>query len=78
MRSKHKDANVAMYRDGKEKTKQAVEDAEEVPVAGIIRMANVETVDYSKTPPKVRSAIKGVDKIIGGYTNGLNHNMDRR
>lgn len=70
VRSEHKDANVAMYRDGKEKTKQAVEDAEEVPVAGIIRMANVETVDYSKAR-KVRSAIKGVDKIIGGYIMGL-------
>jgi twinkle protein len=70
VKSEHKDANVSLYRDGKEKTKAAVENAQEVSIAGIIRMAQVKSVDYTKIR-KVRSGIKAVDKIIGGYMMGL-------
>jgi len=70
VKSPHKDANVSLYREGKEKTKAAVDNAEEVPVAGIVRMAHVEHVDYSSVR-KVKSTIKGVDKVLGGYMMGF-------
>lgn len=70
VKSKHKDANRAMAKDGKDSVKKAVENAEEIPVAGITRMAHVAPIDYSKIR-KVRSSIKGVDKVVGGYMMGL-------
>ncbi|KXG78264.1 toprim domain-containing protein [Thermotalea metallivorans] len=69
VRSKYKDANVHLYKEGKESVKKAVENAKEVPVAGIIRLANVRQLDYSKIE-KVKSSIEGVNEVLGGYMMG--------
>lgn len=64
-----KDANEVLYRKGKEAVIELVQNAKEVPMAGIIRLADVKSVDYTKIE-RVKSSIEGVNKVLGGYFMG--------
>lgn len=64
-----KDANVTLYKDGKEKVLELFNAAREVPIQGLVRLADVEDIDFEKMP-KIRTGIKEIDKTIGGLALG--------
>lgn len=68
--SKYKDANEALYYGGVEELRNSILQAKEVPIAGLIRLADVKAFDLNKVP-RVRSSIRGLNNIIGGYFEGL-------
>lgn len=61
-----KDANEVLLFDGKGAVQRAVAYAKEVPVSGIIRLADVTTFDVSSAV-RVKSGIKGIDNALGGF-----------
>jgi len=67
--SPHKDANIHLYREGKDAVLQAVEKAKEVPVAGIIKVADIKRLDMAKIQTAY-SCLPGINKILGGYRMG--------
>lgn len=67
--SKHKDANISLIRDGKEKTKEAVINAKLVPINGLIDLADVTKLDIEHIP-RVRSGLVSLDREIGGFMMG--------
>ncbi|MFA4834933.1 MAG: bifunctional DNA primase/helicase [Dehalococcoidia bacterium] len=67
--NERKDANEVLVYDGKEAVKRAVAYAVEVPVSGIIRLADVSVFDATEAV-RVKSGIKGVDKVMGGFFMG--------
>jgi twinkle protein len=67
--SPYKDANIHLYREGKESCIKAVKNAREVPVNGIVKVADVKRVDVTKIP-RVLSCIQGINKALGGYRMG--------
>lgn len=69
VKSPHKDANEHLYHEGKESTMQAVVQAEPVPMAGLIRLADAKPFDLDSAE-RVRSSIRAVNEIIGGYMMG--------
>ena len=64
-----KDANEVLVRLGKSALKAAIDSAKDVPITGILRLADVPTLDLSQVQ-KVYSGIKGLDKAIGGFMAG--------
>lgn len=66
---KYKDANEMLYREGKEAVWEAVAQAKEVPISGLVRLAHVKAFDFDSTA-RIRSSVKGINKIIGGYMMG--------
>lgn len=64
-----KDANETLFKDGKEKVLELFNSAKEVPVAGLLRLAEVENFDYSKVQ-RVSSGISLLDKAVGGFMMG--------
>ena len=68
--SEYKDANESLYKAGKETTTQAVKDAKEVPISGLVRLADVKKVDL-QSMDKVYSKIYGIDKTLGGFFMGM-------
>lgn len=69
VKSPHKDANVCLVREGKEATKRYVDEAQPVPINGLIELADVKPIDTSKIE-RVKTNIKGIDKEIGGLLFG--------
>lgn len=68
--SKYKDANEALYRGGIDEIKNSMLHVKEVPIAGLIRLADVKAFDISSVP-RVRSSVRALNNIIGGYFEGL-------
>lgn len=64
--NKRKDANEALLLDGKDAIRHAIKHAVEVPIDGLIRLADVEPFDYSSAT-RIRSGINSLDKIVGGW-----------
>lgn len=67
--SKYKDANLHLCQEGRESVKKAIEDAKEVPVAGIIKVSEIKRIDFTKIP-RVMSCIAGINKALAGYRMG--------
>lgn len=67
--SPYKDANIHLYKEGKESCIKAIKNAKEVPVSGIMRVADIKRVDVTKIP-RVFSCIPGINKAFGGYRMG--------
>lgn len=65
----YKDANELLYREGPEAVKQAYDNANEVPVYGLIDLADVKPLDI-RNIPSVRSGIPALDSKIGGFLMG--------
>jgi twinkle protein len=64
-----KDCNELLYREGPEAVKRAYDNAKEVPVYGLIDLADVKPLDV-KNIPSVKSNIPGLDSKIGGFLMG--------
>jgi twinkle protein len=69
VKSPHKDANVSLVREGKEATKRYVDQAQPVPINGLLELADVKPVDNSKIE-RVKTNIKMLDVSIGGLLFG--------
>ena len=70
VKSEHKDANVVLHAKGKEAVKQAVLEAQEVPLSGLVRLADVKAFDV-ESMIRTRSTIERINSIIGGYAMGF-------
>jgi twinkle protein len=64
-----KDANEVLYYDGREEVLHLIKEAKEVPINGILRLADVETFDFSKVT-RISSGIAGLDKVVAGFMMG--------
>ena len=64
-----KDANELLYHNGIEAVFNAWGDAPEVPVSGLIRLADVASLDV-RNIPKARTSIKALDNMLGGFMMG--------
>lgn len=69
VRTPYKDANECLMKEGKEKIRQAIEQTQEVSIAGLIRLSDVKRIDYT-TIMKVSSGFKDIDDILGGFMMG--------
>ena len=67
--TEYKDANVCLHKEGQEKVLECVEGAKDVPIAGLMRLADVKAFDYSQTF-RVASSVHGVNTAIGGFMGG--------
>ena len=67
--SPYKDANIHLFKEGKDSVKKAVANAKDVPVAGIIKVADIKRIDVTRIP-RVLSCIEGINKALGGYRMG--------
>jgi twinkle protein len=68
--SKYKDANEALYHGGVDEIRNSILNATEVPIAGLLRLADVKAFDI-KNVGRVQSSIGGINQIVGGYYDGL-------
>jgi hypothetical protein len=64
-----KDANELLFRKGKTNVFDAWINAAEVPVTGLIRLADVVPLDV-RNMPKARTSIKALDGMLGGFMMG--------
>lgn len=69
VQSERKDVNEVLYFDGAEKVRELHASAKEVPINGLIRLADVKPFDWS-TAERVSSGIRGLDEILGGFMMG--------
>ncbi|MFA5240677.1 MAG: bifunctional DNA primase/helicase, partial [Phycisphaerae bacterium] len=67
--NERKDANEVLFFDGKEKVVELFNKVVEVPISGLIRLSDVKAFDYSQAV-KIRSGIRGIDKVMGGFLLG--------
>ncbi|MDP4128472.1 MAG: AAA family ATPase, partial [Bacillota bacterium] len=67
--SERKDANEVLFFDGKDKVRELIENAIEVPISGLIRLSDIKAFDY-KNAVKISSGIRGLDNVIGGWLLG--------
>lgn len=68
--STEKDANLVLYKHGKEAVIKLISNAKEIPIEGIIDLADVEDKDYSQLE-RVPSAFPEVNKHLGGFEMGM-------
>jgi twinkle protein len=64
-----KDANEVLYFDGKETLVEAVKNAKDVPIFGIVELADVEPLD-EKNIKIIKSGLKSLDEALGGFRYG--------
>ena len=64
-----KDANELLYKQGKEAVKTAIEKAKEIPVTGLIRLADIKPLDV-RSIPRTLSNIRALDSAMGGFLDG--------
>lgn len=65
----YKDANELLFKIGPEAVKQAYQEAKELPVYGLVNLADVTPLDI-KNVPAVKSNIPGLDSLTGGFLMG--------
>jgi twinkle protein len=68
--SNRKDGNEVLLYDGKDAVLKAYSSIQEVPISGLIRLAEVKPFDFTSAV-RVQSGIKGLDKGLGGFMLGL-------
>ncbi len=66
----HKDANEMLFKEGKIATRDAVTDAQEVPIVGLTRLADVQAFDV-ESMVRVPSSLEIINKEVGGYALGF-------
>lgn len=64
-----KDANEVLVKHGKQVITKAFDNAKEIPIEALVRMAEVKAFDLDKII-KVPSGIRGLDRKIGGFMMG--------
>ena len=69
VKSPYKDANEHLFYEGKESVMRAVVNAEPVPIVGLISLADAKPFDV-ESAERVKSSIKAVNELIGGYMMG--------
>lgn len=67
--TEYKDANIALYKEGKEKIKEIIQDADLAPVQRLIDIKDIEDFDPTQVE-SIKSTIPLVNKYIGGYMMG--------
>lgn len=67
--STHKDANMVLIKDGKEKIKELIDNAKHIPKKGLLRLADAKVLDITSIE-KVLSGFKGLDDAINGFILG--------
>ena len=65
----YKDANLVLYHKGKEAVAELVAAAVEVPISGLIRLADVKAFDHEEIV-RVKSSLPAINRIVGGYMVG--------
>jgi len=69
VKHEEKDANLLLYKGGQDAVLLAWTSAEEIPVTGLINLANVVPLDV-RNIPKSHTSIKGLDRLYGGFMMG--------
>lgn len=69
VQSQYKDANDHLLAEGPQSVLEAVVNAKDVPMAGIVRLADVKAYNV-ETQEKALSIIKAVNERVGGYLMG--------
>lgn len=67
--SRHKDANIHLFKEGKESVLNAIQQAKEVPIRDIVDLADVPEYDVNRAE-KIKTGFNGLDKWIGGFVLG--------
>lgn len=67
--TEHKDANVALFKEGKEKVKRLVENAKSVQKEYITNLADVKRKDYRYIKPITTGYVQ-IDTLLGGMYGG--------
>jgi len=70
VKSEDKDANEALYKRGKEGVVEDLKNAQEVPISGLVRLADVVAFDAADAE-KIPSSIGAINNEVGGYMLGL-------
>lgn len=66
VKSKYEDINIQLFKEGKKSVIREIENAKEVPIKDVVRMADVE--DYNiQDMEKISSGLNGLDKFIAGW-----------
>lgn len=65
----YKDANELLYRNGKEAIVNAVKNAKEIPVYGLVDLADISPLDI-KNMQTISTGIRALDQSIGGFRLG--------
>jgi twinkle protein len=66
----HKDANEMLFKAGKEAVREAVENAQEVPIVGLVRLADVQAFNVEGMV-RIPSTASIINKEVGGYALGF-------
>ena len=69
VRHECKDANELLYRKGRDAVRDAWSHASEIPVSGLINLAEVVPLDVSKTE-RIRTGIGPLNQLLGGFVYG--------
>jgi len=67
--TEHKDANECLYKAGVDAVIECVDNAKDVPIAGLKRLADVKAFDYEGLM-RIRSSIGLVNKYTAGFRGG--------
>lgn len=69
VKSKHKDANIHLFKEGSNGVLEAIKSADYVPILDIVDMADIPDFDINKIGG-IRSGINGLDKWISRFLFG--------
>ncbi len=69
VKCEHKDPNAALHRAGPEGVLTYFDEAKEVPIAGLLRLSDVQTFDI-KNAMRIRSSVGAINKHLQGYMGG--------
>jgi len=70
LESDYKDANACLYREGIEGVQKVLRNPKEVPLSGLIRLAEVKSFDFSNVD-RIPSSLNGLNEALGGYMCGM-------
>lgn len=66
VKSKYKDANIHLYREGKESVLKSINEAEIVPLPDTMELFDAVDFDINKAA-KIKTCFKGLNRYIGGF-----------
>jgi len=69
VRSIYKDANVQLFKEGKESILKSIETSEGIPIKDVIDLADAPDFDINKAE-KIKSGFNGLDMFISGFVLG--------
>ena len=64
-----KDANELLFKRGKQAVLNCWAEAKEIPISGLVKLADVKPLDV-KNMPKVRTSISRLNQLLGGFNYG--------